>query len=112
MGELAKDLFQDEGFRVSWARSSQQALDFADDARPDAVILELSLPAHNGVEFLHEFRSYADWMNIPVVVYSFLEPDRTQSGRQTMKSLGVTEHFYKPTTTLARLLQKTKEILE
>jgi DNA-binding response OmpR family regulator len=112
MGGLVRQALEDRGHKASWAKTAQSAVHLADEASPDAVILELAIPEHNGVEFLHEFRSYPEWMDVPVILYSHIEPDRTPSGRRLMDSLGVVEHLYKPTSPLKRLVQVTEESIK
>lgn len=82
----------------------------ADEQRPDVVVLELQLPAHNGIEFLHEFRSYADWRMVPAIVNTALHPVRLQASKHAMRvELGVTRILYKPTATLADICRAVRE---
>jgi DNA-binding response OmpR family regulator len=111
MGKLIRDYLADKGYGVAWAKTAQKAVHLADESTPDAVILELIMPGHNGVEFIHELKSYTEWMEIPIILYTHLEPDRSLAGRRAMSSLGISEHLYKPTTTLEGLLRKTRESL-
>ena len=58
------------GIKVVWAPDAESAIRQIDKKLPDVVILEPKLAGHSGVEFLHEFRSYEDWHDIPVIIYS------------------------------------------
>lgn len=92
-----------DGHTVAHAATAQQAVGLADERVPDVVVLELQLPSHNGIEFLYEFRSYSEWMNIPVIIHTFV-PTRELNGAATLKrQLGVQHILYKPATTLATL---------
>jgi len=93
----------ESGHTVSWQPDAQQAVLTADKWRPDIVVLELQLAAHNGVEFLYEFRSYPEWQDIPVVVLSAV-PDVSLSS-VLQSQLGVVAYHYKPRTTLEQLLK-------
>lgn len=75
----------------------------ADEAKPDAVILELAMPEHNGIEFLQEFRSYADWLDVPIVVYSHIPREDTGLSIADWQKYGVVGYTYKPTTSLKQL---------
>src|SRR5438132_74554 len=66
---------QQAGHTVAHAVSAQGAVHLADEQSPDVVVLELQLPQHNGVEFLYEFRSYPEWLHVPVVLHTFV-PER------------------------------------
>lgn len=90
------------GHAVATATSAQQAIHFADQQKPDVVVLEMELPRHNGVEFLYEFRSYYEWLDVPVIVHSFV-PATELVKSATLKDLGVVKLLYKPATSLAQL---------
>lgn len=94
------------GHQVRVARTAQAAIHAADELTPDAVVLELQLVAHSGIEFLYEFRSYADWQKIPVVVVSNVPPQEFNQSIDALKTrLGVRAYLYKPATNLKRLLR-------
>lgn len=87
---------------VTSASSAQEAIHVADSTKPDLVILELAMPSHNGFEFLHEFRSYVDWSNIPVIVHTHL-PRNDSGAEKIWRLLGVSRYLYKPRTSLRDL---------
>ncbi len=92
-----------DGHSVSHALSAQAAVHAADERMPDVVVLELQLPRHNGVEFLYEFRSYPEWLHVPVVVHSFV-PERELLPAATLgRELGVVQILHKPSASLAQL---------
>jgi len=84
---------------VAIATSAQTAIAQADQKRPDAVVLELMLLAHNGIEFLHEFRSYPEWADVPVVLFTA----QWIADPSSFKKMGNVTYLYKPTTSLADL---------
>ena len=94
------------GHMVAHATSAQAAITAADFARPDLVIVELQLPEHSGLEFLHEFRSYSDWQTVPVVVHTHLPSSRVGFAEAALaRDLGVSTVLYKPRTSLEELLR-------
>jgi DNA-binding response OmpR family regulator len=101
---------QQSGFTVSHAAGAQAAVFAADKQRPDVVILELQLPAHSGLEFLHEFRSYPEWQGVPVIVHSMLPPTQTLQVEESLRrDFGVKALLYKPRTSLTQLLKTVRE---
>jgi CheY-like chemotaxis protein len=97
------------GHTVTAARGAQQAIHAADQQSPDVVVLELQLPEHNGIEFLHEFRSYPEWQQVPVVVNTTLAPVMMQQFAPVLQhDLGVCAILYKPTATLADICRAVK----
>lgn len=92
-----------DGHRVAHVVSAQTAVHVADKQEPDVVVLELQMPQHNGVEFLYEFRSYPEWLHVPVVLHTFV-PERELAMASTLQDeLGVVRVLHKPTTSLAQL---------
>ncbi len=99
-----KQALEIAGHQVLVSSSAQTAVDAADEVRPDVVVMELQLIAHSGIEFLYEFRSYADWQDIPVIVLSKVPPAEFNRCSRTMREhLGVSAYCYKPQTDLKQL---------
>lgn len=99
-----------EGHIVLPAADAQSAIHAADMHQPDVVVLELQLPLHNGIEFLHEFRSYPEWQPIPVIVNTMQPPARLQVGEPALRAqLGVRAVLYKPMSTLADICRAVRQ---
>lgn len=106
LAKVYSQMFTDDGYEVSHASSAQGAIDAADAATPDIVVLELQLSKHSGVEFLHEFRSYPEWNKVPVIINSFVTPNRLVGlGQPLERDLGVSAILYKPKASLGLLRQ-------
>lgn len=97
------------GHDAAWCRDAQAAIQTADAAPPDVIVLELQLPRYSGVEFLYELRSYAEWQDIPVVLHTLVPASRLASSRHHFVRLGVSAYLYKPTTTLQQLTRAVNE---
>lgn len=91
------------GFSVVLASHAQDAVFAADERRPDAVVLEVQLPGHNGIEFLHEFRTYPEWADIPIIVHSLVPPEQLKMNETHRQFFGIESVLYKPVTTLKKL---------
>ncbi|MBP9761875.1 response regulator [Candidatus Saccharibacteria bacterium] len=59
---------EEKGYHVVSVRSAQSAIEAADLDRPRAAIINLEIARHNGVELLYEFKSYAEWQSVPVIL--------------------------------------------
>lgn len=90
------------GHSVAHAVSAQGAVQLADEQMPDVAVLELQLAQHNGVEFLYEFRSYSEWLHIPIILHTFV-PERELAADTLQRELGVVCILYKPATSLGQL---------
>ncbi len=67
--------------------------------------MEMQLGAHNGVAFLQEFRSYAEWQQIPVIVHSFQKPPTDGAVLDALqREYGMHIWLYKPQTSIAALV--------
>lgn len=96
------ELFVKEDFLV--AADAAAAITAANDKTPDLVILELSLAGHSGLEFLYEFRTYPDWRDVPVIVYSTVRLESESLRSRAWEQLGIHAYLYKPQTSLAALV--------
>lgn len=90
------------GHQVEVSLSAQSALAAMDQQQPDLIVLELQMASHNGVEFIYELRTYPEWLQIPVIIHSFV-PKSQLPPQARLAELGVIDYLYKPTASLRRL---------
>lgn len=100
-----------EGYEVKWCENAQDGVAAADEQHPDLVIVELLLAGHSGIEFLYEFRSYADWLETPVIVLSGMSKTSSGVSSDTLAELGVKAYLYKAETSLAKLASQVRRSL-
>ena len=93
------------------SHDARQAVACADKAKPDLVVLELAMPKNNGLAFLQEFRSYTDWAELPVIIYSRIPRADAGLSEAEWKKQGVHAYLYKPTQTLANLVVSIRGVL-
>jgi DNA-binding response OmpR family regulator len=106
LAEAYRQALQQQGHSVVLSTSAQTAVLVADDHRPDLVILELQLVEHSGIEFLYEFRSYADWQDIAVIIQSQVPPGEFAANWPLIKAeLNIASYLYKPLTSLKELTE-------
>ena len=99
------------GHYVSWHVDPQTAMDDADESQPDIILLDLLLAGRSGIEFLYEFRSYADWRHLPVVVISNIAVEDLGQCIDAFEQLNVSAYRYKPTTSLSQLANTIEQAL-
>ena len=68
--ELARLLFEDEGYDVKVAQVGRGAYDLIRETRPDLVILDVRLPDISGWDILQALRLDASTASIPVLMCS------------------------------------------
>ncbi|MDZ7785577.1 MAG: response regulator [Candidatus Saccharibacteria bacterium] len=92
------------------AGDAQSAISAVDETSPDVIVLELLLGAHNGVEFLHELRSYGDLQDIPVVLHTYVDPGQFTSDEAVLSELGIAAYLRKPEASLAQLVSTVRSV--
>jgi len=98
-------------YEVLVVASAGDAIGAANDTDVDLVIMELSLGGHSGMEFLYEFRTYEDWQNIPIIIYSGLRVDDEVLKSRTWQQLNIAGYLYKPASSLERLKISISKVL-
>ncbi|MGZ6004817.1 MAG: response regulator [Candidatus Saccharimonadales bacterium] len=111
LGRIYQHFLQAVGHEVRWRTTAQAALTSVDANKPALVVLELQLAAHNGIEFLYEFRSYQDWQSIPVIIHSQVPPLLKAISPMLWDELGIAGYYYKPSTKLKDLARAVDSVL-
>src|SRR5262245_24168718 len=70
MRHVLADALQEAGFAVATAVDGLDALDQVEQHRPDAILLDLIMPAMDGWSVLERLRRCAGSRNIPVGIVS------------------------------------------
>jgi two-component system, chemotaxis family, CheB/CheR fusion protein len=96
-----------EGFAVETALSAAMALDMASASRPDAIFLDMRMPAATGLEFLRRLRTIPGLTHIPVAIvtgdYFLTDPDKLEF-RKLGAEIRYKPLFYEDLIPLARTL--------
>jgi len=104
LAQIYIQALENAGHSVSFVREADAAIHTADRKKPDLVILEMQLTCHSGTAFLQEFRSYADWLNIPVILHTTIPLTKLIRFNDALQEMGVVHQLYKPHTTLRQLV--------
>ncbi len=100
------------GFAVDWQVNAQGAISSVDHAKPSIIVLDLQLAEHNGVEFLHELRSYPDWQDIPVIILSSVAAEDLALNQKIRERLKIVDYLYEPHTKLSELIDSVKRAVK
>jgi len=65
---LYKDEFRDEGYEVTVAETTEEAMEIIHQSKPDIITLDIKLPGTNAIEFLRKIKE--EESEIPVVLCS------------------------------------------
>lgn len=108
-GRVYQQALESAGWHTVLAHSAQDAVLAADATTPDVVVMEADLAGHSAAAFLYEFRSYADWRDVPVILHTSTTPARLEPFAEALKQLGVREILYKPQQRLQMLINRVSE---
>jgi CheY-like chemotaxis protein len=88
---VLREVFEEVGYRVSGVTDGVQALDAVRADPPDAVLLDVSMPRLDGLEFVDAWRTVDPVGRIPIIVVSAAEDLPSAFGDR-----GVYDHVVKP----------------
>ena len=100
-------LLQKEGHTVDRALNGEEALGKLASFKPDLILLDISMPKMNGVQFLEAARVRDNHPNLRVIVFSNLS---NPVEMEKCFELGATKYMLKSSTSpkqLAALVQET-----
>ena len=91
--EMLQVLLETKGYQVITAENGIHAFEIAVRNRPDALLLDLSLPKLDGLSVTRNLRLNPNFKDVPIIIVSGHDPDRY---RQQALDAGCDEYFLKP----------------
>ena len=76
---MLKTVLTRKGYRVVEAWDGKQAIDVAESAEVDLILLDLQLPRLNGLGVIHRLRQNAKLVNVPIVIITGQDPEKYRS---------------------------------
>ena len=108
--EVLSDKFLRDGFEVVKAGNGEEGLTAAKSSHPDLILLDIIMPAMDGLTMLKKLRNDAEGQGIPVIIISNLsEVEKISEILGTKK--GVLEHIVKSHWSMDELVKKVKQTL-
>ena len=108
LARALEEKLRHEGFGVAVMLWGETQLDFLKATHPDAVLLDLKLHDHSGLEILAAIRQHVQFKNLPVVVLSNLSGEEIQ---KEAAELGVSAYLPKSETTLEEVVAAIRNAL-
>lgn len=73
--KVLRDQLEDAGFEVAQATEAEEGLRKIHDFMPNAIILDMILPRHDGFSILEDLQSHRSEHDIPVLVLTNLSDE-------------------------------------
>ncbi len=109
LAEMYKDKFKQTGFQVDLVFSSEEAIEYLKNKKPDLILLDILLPRENGIYFLKNIKEIKEFSKIPIVAFS--NYDNPETKKEAFK-LGVKSYLIKTQYTPGELLEEIKKYLK
>jgi two-component system cell cycle response regulator DivK len=91
--ELIRTVLEGCGYEISEAADGRQAVELARRENPDLLIVDLQMPALDGLGVLAELRNDERFADVPIVA---LTASAMQGDRERALEAGFTEYITKP----------------
>jgi CheY-like chemotaxis protein len=96
--ELLRTIFESCGYEVSEARDGDEALAQASSHPPDLILLDIHMPARDGISVVAELRQDPRFASTPVIAVT---ATAMKGDRQKGLDAGFTEYLTKPVSIAA-----------
>jgi len=98
---------QHEGYQVEVAFDAIQSISQTIKVKPDLVLLDIKLPAGDGIGVLEKLRKSVNTFEIPVIALTGISDKKIM---EAAAGLGISGYFVKPVD-MVKLLEKIEEVL-
>ncbi len=110
LSQIYSKFLKSRGHKVDITDSAGSSIEILEETSVDIIIIELQIAKHNGIELLHEIRSYTEWQNIPVIVNSFIPTEIIGINDKLFREFNIVGYLYKPITSLDNLLDSIESL--
>ena len=101
------EYLEDHGYEVTVAHDGLQAIEKAQETIPDLILMDIQMPAMNGLEAIQHLRANPRFKSTPIVAFTALA---MPGDRERCLEAGASEYMSKPVG-LKKLLHTIKEML-
>jgi two-component system cell cycle response regulator DivK len=100
-------LLEIEGFEVMEAGNGAEAIDMAISAKPDLILMDLSLPVVDGLSATKQIRQHEALNSVPIIALSAHDVSEFQA---KAKDAGCTDYITKPVDFSALMTMLSKSL--
>jgi CheY-like chemotaxis protein len=109
LAEVLRRTFASNENDLVIATTASEAI-MAANERTSAIILELRLAQHNGIELLQELRSYVELQQVAIIIYTVAALNNEMK-QKLIVDYNIAAYLYKPTHTVQQLSQVLQSVL-
>jgi len=88
---LLHEVFKNEGYKTYMAENGREAVEYANEKRPDMVLLDMKLPGMNGLEIFEKLKEI-----IPDAIFIMMTAYGEMESIQKAMNMGAVCYFLKP----------------
>lgn len=110
MLRILTDALMDSGFETLQAKNGQEGLTLALEKHPDLVLLDLLMPAMDGLTMIQKLRTDGWGKNVPVIILTNVSSD-TDPIIDTVVKTQPAYYFVKSDVKLDQIIEKIKQII-
>ncbi|NPV44053.1 MAG: response regulator [Firmicutes bacterium] len=103
---LLHEVFKNEGYKTYMAENGREAVEYANEKRPDMVLLDMKLPGMNGLEIFEKLKGI-----IPDAIFIMMTAYGEMESIQKAMNMGAVCYFLKPFD-IIELKEKVAELFE
>lgn len=100
--DVVQRILRFHGVQAVGARSGPEALSLLEEASPDLILLDVSMPEMDGLTVLERIRDNPRWRNVPVVMMTAISDERSVG---KAFELGACEYLVKASFSAPRMLE-------
>ncbi|MBP6993945.1 response regulator [Candidatus Woesebacteria bacterium] len=100
--------FSKFGYEITLVVDGEELISLLETNKPDLIILDLVMPAKDGVSVLQELRRNTKWKSIPVIVVTNLDQ---KEDIKKCQDLGISDYIMKNKMSLERLHDKIRVVV-
>lgn len=101
--------FEAAGFDVSVAENGKDGVALVEQAKPDIILLDISMPVMNGDEALTKIRSQAWGKNIPVLILTNLGEEEAP---KSLHKLNISSYIVKADLTPRQVVDRVQKVID
>ncbi len=91
--QMMRVLLEEDGYSVLEAENGQQAIDIAQSASPDLILMDLSMPVLDGLTATRRMREIDRVSNVPIIAITAHD---SPEHRTNASAAGINEYLTKP----------------